>query len=242
MTQLELFEEAETLTQQDIQQVFIESAKDLRLGSPCPSIHAQFYPFVGINHTIRFKQGRLFVRLSDLFQEAPREIIEALSIILLSKLFRRKIPRTVDVKYREYVNSVEMKERSFLSRGQRGRKLYSRPKGRHYDLTQLFDRLNAQYFQGRIRGVSLGWSLRKGLRILGHFDPSHGCIIVSRFFDEPKVPEMVVSYILFHEMLHAKFATSSNFDLKNRHSRQFKEEEKQFRNYEAANEWLKKNL
>jgi hypothetical protein len=47
---------------------------------------------------------------------------------------------------------------------------------------------------------------------------------------------------MFHEMLHAKFANSSNFDLKHRHSRQFKNEEKKFADYAAANDWLKANL
>jgi hypothetical protein len=47
---------------------------------------------------------------------------------------------------------------------------------------------------------------------------------------------------MFHEMLHAKFSTSSNFDLKHRHSRQFKNEEKKFADYDAANDWLKANL
>jgi Tfp pilus assembly protein PilF len=141
-----------------------------------------------------------------------------------------------------YVNSIEMKERSLVTRSQRGRKLLSAPKGRYYDLTTLFDRLNQEYFENRIEGVTLGWSLRKSRRILGHFDPSHGSITVSRIFDHPETPEMVVSYIMFHEMLHAKFATSSNFDLKHRHSRQFKNEEKKFADYDAANDWLKANL
>src|SRR5262249_31224479 len=99
-----------------------------------------------------------------------------------------------------------------------------------------------KYLENTMPAVTLGWSLRKSRRILGHFDPSHGSITVSRVFDQPEIPEMVVSYILFHEMLHAKFATSSNFDLKHRHSRQFKDEEKKFADYDAANDWLKTNL
>ena len=242
MSQLALFEERETLSVEQAQQIFAEAAEALRILRFPQPIHVEFYPFVGINHTIRFRSGRLFVRLSDLFQQAPPEIIRALSIILLSKLFRRRIPAAVNSAYRSYVNSVEMKEKSLLTRSQRGRKLLSAPKGRHYNLSQLFDGLNQKYFEGKIQGVNLGWSLRKSRRILGHFDPSHGSITVSRIFDQPQVPQMVVGYILFHEMLHAKFATSSNFDLKNRHSRQFKNEEKKFADYEAANAWLKRHL
>jgi predicted metal-dependent hydrolase len=241
MSQLALFEEIETPLEQ-AQRIFEESIEVLRLSRDCQPVHVEFYPFVGINHTIRFREGRLYVRLSDLFQQAPEEVLKALSIILLSKLFRRRIPSAVHAAYRSYVNSIEMKERSLVTRSQRGRKQLAAPKGRHYDLTTLFDRLNQQYFENRIEGVTLGWSLRKSRRILGHFDPSHGSITVSRIFDHPEMPEMVVSYIMFHEMLHAKFSTSSNFDLKHRHSRQFKNEEKKFADYDAANDWLKANL
>ena len=241
MSQMALFEETETPLEQ-VQRIFEEAIEDLRISCDCQPVHVEFYPFVGINHTIRLRDGQLYVRLSDLFQHAPREVVRALSIILVSKLFRRRIPSTVHSAYRLYVNSIEMKERSLVTRSQRGRKLLAPPKGRHYNLTRVFDRLNVEYFDNRIESVTLGWSLRKSRRILGHFDPSHGSITVSSIFDDPDTPEMVVSYIMFHEMLHAKFATSSNFDLKHRHSRQFKNEEKRFADYDAANDWLKAHL
>jgi len=241
MSQLALFDEVESPLEQ-ARRIFDESIDDLRIHRHCRPVHVEFYPFVGINHTIRFRNGQLYVRLSDLFEEAPEEVVKALSIILLSKLFRRKIPASTQATYRSFVNSIEMKERSLVTRGKRGRKQLAAPQGRYYDLAALFARLNEEYFDNQIEDITLGWSLRKSRRILGHFDPSHGSITVSRIFDHAGTPEMVVRYILFHEMLHAKFDTSSNFDLKHRHSRQFKTEEKKFADYDAANAWLKANL
>ena len=144
MSQLALFEEIETPLEQ-AQRIFEESLESLRFGRDQP-VHVEFYPFVGINHTIRLRDGQLFVRLSDLFQQAPEDVIKSLSIILLSKLFRRRIPGAVNAAYRSYVNSIEMKERSLVTRSQRGRKLLAAPKGRYYDLTTVFDRLNQEYF------------------------------------------------------------------------------------------------
>ncbi|PYV44102.1 MAG: hypothetical protein DMG06_07845 [Acidobacteria bacterium] len=242
MHQLSLFEDKRALTIERIRHIFIESYRELRITRSSPFMHVEFYPFVGINHTIRFRNGGLYARVSDLFREAPSEIIKALAIILLSKLFRRRIPARITHTYRAFVNSVDMKEKSLLTRGQRGRKLLCDPKGHEYNLTSLFDRLNAEYFEGRLGNIGLGWSLRKSRRILGHFDPSHSSITISRIFDDNRIPEFVVSYVLFHEMLHAQFSTSSNFDLKNRHSCQFKNEEKKFKSYKESNDWLKENL
>jgi SprT-like family len=243
MTQLLLFEQRESLSLERIHHLFLDTYRELRLNRPrLPLIHVEFYSFVGINHTIRFRNGELFVRLSDLFQEAPVEVIRALAVILLSKLFRRRIPSGIATIYRGFVNSVEMKEKSLKTRSQRGRKLLSHPTGKHYDLINLFNKLNVEYFDAGLSDVNLGWSLRKSRRILGHFDPSHNSITISRLFDDKRVPESVVSYVLYHEMLHAQFSTSSNFDLKNRHSCQFKKEERKFRCYQEANDWLKKSL
>jgi predicted metal-dependent hydrolase len=242
MSQLLLFER-EPLTLERIHRLFLQTYRELRLYRPRPPLfHIEFYSFVGINHTIRFRNGELFVRLSDLFQEAPAEVIRALSVILLSKLFRRKIPLGIASTYRGFVNSVEMKEKSLEARSQRGRKLLLPPQGKHYDLKSLFNKLNEEYFGGRSIDVNLGWSLKRSRQILGHFDPSHNSITISRSFDDSRIPESVISYVLYHEMLHAQFSTSSNFDLKNRHSRQFKKEERKFRSYQEANDWIKKGL
>jgi hypothetical protein len=242
MKQLSLFDEVEPPVLEAVCEIFAESHRELRIARECPAIHVEFYPFVGINHTIRIRHGELFVRLSDLFQYAPEPVIKVLSLILLSKLFRRRIHPGISRTYQEFVNSAEMKRKSQLTRSKRGRKLLLDPQGRHFDLTALYDQINAEYFDSNLKRVNLGWSLRKSRRILGHFDPSHQSITISRLFDDVHVPEYVVSYILYHEMLHARFSVSSNFDLRNQHSPQFKKEEKKFKLYQESTGWLKKHL
>src|ERR1035438_8620037 len=37
--------------------------------------------------------------------------------------------------------------------------------------------------------------------MLGHFDPSHNAIVISRIFDQPAVPPLALEYVVFHEML-----------------------------------------
>jgi hypothetical protein len=242
MKQLSLFEKEQFLTPRDIREIFTESYRELRLGRQSPRVQVQYYPFVGINHTIRLRDEVLHVRLSDLLAEAPEPVVKVLSLILLSKLYRRRIHPDLVSTYHSYVNSVEMKRRALQARRSRGRKLQLDPHGSHYDLAALFEKLNREYFNSGLPSVDLGWSRRKSRRILGHFDPSHNSITVSRVFDGPEVPEHVVSFILFHEMLHFLFMTSSNFDVKCQHSSQFRREEKAFKYYRESNEWLKKHL
>ncbi|MEW5975001.1 MAG: SprT-like domain-containing protein [Acidobacteriota bacterium] len=225
-----------------LREIFQQSYSELAFGIFTPSVRVEFYPFVGVNHTIRFNKGHLLIRVSDLFTEAPREVLKALSVILICKLFRRQVPSLASSTYRDYVNSFEIRHKLEETRAVRGRKRMLDPRGDHFDLGQLFARLNQEYFDDRLNDVVLGWSSRRSRRILGHFDPSHHSITISRLLDSWSVPEFVVSYVLFHEMLHARFSRSSNFDLKHRHSPQFKEEERKYRAYAEANEWLKNHL
>jgi hypothetical protein len=242
MQQLSLFDPDIHLTANSIENIFADSYRNLKLGQENPVFHVEFYPFVGINHTIRIRNKQLIVRLSDLFEDASRQVIKAISLILLAKLYRRRMhPHAIAV-YREYIESIPMKNRATRSRRQRGHKFLGNPKGQYHNLSAIYEQLNGSYFRNELTGIKLGWSPRKSRRILGHFDPSHHSITISRWFDREKVPEFVVSYILYHELLHARFSTSSNFDLKNKHGKNFKVEEKKFPWYIKANEWLKHNL
>ena len=38
-----------------------------------PKVHARFYPYIGINHTIRVRQGQVFVRLAEICHDMPMD-------------------------------------------------------------------------------------------------------------------------------------------------------------------------
>jgi hypothetical protein len=242
MTQLTLFQESSLEFIQQTRRKFEDVLGRLTTLDPQLSVHIELYPFVGINHTIRLRNGSILVRLSDLFEFAPWDVIEALAVILLFKLYRRRIPRSASQKYLAFANSLDMRQRSQINRRQRGRKLQVGPRGSHFDLLSLFTKLNRQYFGGELKDIRLGWSLKKSRHLLGHFDPSHHSITISRVFDDPRVPESIVSYVLYHEMLHATAADPANFDCRSRHSREFKDREKEFPDFKYANDWIRKNL
>jgi hypothetical protein len=241
MEQLSLFDYEPPLTLPAIAGLFADSFQELKLGKVVPDMEIEFFSFVGINHTIRVRNEGLAIRISDLFQDASRRILKAVSIILLCKLYRRRIHPQARMVYEEFIRSGPIKEKALEVRCRRGRKMLAPPKGQYFDLAMLFERLNVDYFGGSLPKINLGWSLKKSRRILGHFDPSHLSITITRWFDRPGVPEYVVNYVLCHEMLHARFATSSNFDLRNKHGHCFKTEEKKYPFYRQANDWLKQH-
>jgi len=63
------------VTLAEIGRIFAAAYHRLEHERPCPVIRVEYYRFVGINHTVRLREGRLLVRLSDLFRRAPAPVM-----------------------------------------------------------------------------------------------------------------------------------------------------------------------
>jgi hypothetical protein len=160
-------------------------------------------------------------------------------VILLSKLYRRKIDPRHNRRYRAYTMSAPMRERALRTRAQRGRpSATTGPAGRAHDLKPLFDDINDNYFAGSLPRPGLSWTLRKTRRLMGRYDFEQDVIFISRSLDSPSVPEYVVRYILFHEMLHVKHGTRFENDREVVHPPEFRREERRYEYYDAATAWL----
>jgi predicted metal-dependent hydrolase len=83
------------------------------------------------------------------------------------------------------------------------------------------------------------WSRNHARASLGHYDPAHNAIVVSRVFDSPRVPRHAVEYIVFHEMLHLKYPVKMRNGRRCVHSRELQREEKLFPYLEQAKAFLK---
>src|SRR5258708_21872027 len=86
----------------------------------------------------------------------------------------------------------------------RGRKHTPSPRAPHSHLEEIFEALNRRFFHGLMGRPQLTWSRNHARSSLGHYDPAHNAIVISRVFDHPRVPRYAVEYILYHAMLHLK--------------------------------------
>jgi hypothetical protein len=180
------------------------------------------------------------VRISDLLAAAPAPVMEALAHILLGKLYRKPVARFYHHRYRLYLNRRDMRRQAHLVRQIRGRKFVSGPKGEVYDLEEIFQRLNGQFFDGLLGMPRLGWSRGASRSMLGHFDPSHNAIIISRIFDQPGRPPLALEYVMFHEMLHLRYPVDHHGARRRVHTRDFREAEKKFPQLKEAKEIIKR--
>jgi predicted metal-dependent hydrolase len=220
-------------------QVFQETYRELRPRAPIPELTVEFFAFANVNNTIRLREGRLLVRLSDLLEGAPEPVLRAIAHILLAKMYRKPIERSHSTRYRRYVSSHDIVEKAHLVRQMRGRKRIDSAQGGVYDLDAIFEQLNVRFFHGLLARPQMTWSRDHARNSLGHYDPAHNAIVVSRVFDHSRVPRCAVEYIVYHEMLHLKHPVKLRGSRRCVHSREFHAEEKQFPELEQAKRFLR---
>jgi predicted metal-dependent hydrolase len=221
-------------------EIFQDTYRELRPAASVPELKIEFFAFANVNNTIRLRDGRLLVRLSDLLEGAPDSVLRAIAHILLAKMYRQPIDRGQAARYRRYVASHEIVRKTHLVRQMRGRKRLRPARGHFYDLDEVFEKLNTRFFHGLMARPRMSWSQAKTRRILGHYDPAHNAIIISRVFDHLAVPAYVLEYIVYHEMLHLKHPVKLRGSRRCVHSAEFQAEEKLFPHVAEANAFLKR--
>jgi len=223
-----------------VSHIFQETYRELRPRAPLPEFSLEFFAFANVNNTIRLRQGQLLVRLSDLLEGAPEAVLRAILHILLAKMYRRPIDRAHAARYRRYLSSHPISRQALLLRQMRGRKRIQDARGNTYDLEAIFEELNDRFFHGLLGRPQMTWSSSHARHSLGHYDPAHNAIVISRVLDDPRVPRYVVEYIVYHEMLHLKHPVRRRGSRRCVHPAEFQVEEKLFPHLQKARHFLQR--
>jgi hypothetical protein len=208
--------------------------------TPIPEILVEFRRYANANSSIRLEAGRLTVRIADVLEGAPAPVVESLAYILLGKLYRRPVPPMYAHRYRLYLNRRDMRNKLQLLRQMRGRKLLAPAAGGARNLEEIFERLNQEHFDGLLARPLLGWSRGRSRSMLGHFDPSHNAIVISRIFDDASKPLLTLEYVMFHEMLHLRYPVDHRGVRRRVHTPEFRAAERAFPRFAEAKGLLKK--
>src|ERR1051325_5436020 len=220
--------------------IFHQAYRELRPRAPMPEFEARFYPFSNVNNTIRVRDGRILARVSDLLEGAADDVLHAIAHILVAKLYRKPIDSRLNKRYRDHVGGKAVRNKAELIRQMRGRKQIDTARGHIYDLEQIFDELNTRFFYGLLGRPQMTWSRDHARHALGHYDPAHNAIVVSRVFDHPRVPRYAIEYIVYHEMLHLKHPVKLRGSRRCVHGPEFQADERLFPQLEHAQQFLQR--
>jgi len=193
--------------------------------------------------SLRRRNGQIAFRVHEIFRAAPRDVLEAIVRTYFTRTHRATRRRLGQV-VRTFINANENRIEELATSARRRPSLYGH-RGEVYDLKAIFDELNAELFDGRLRAV-LTWSKEINRRKLGTWRAvpgiEGGVIRINRLFDDLFVPGYYIRQLVLHEMLHGVFPGEKRNGRIMRHTRAFREFERSSPMYEPARQWERDHL
>jgi hypothetical protein len=186
--------------------------------------------------SFRRREGAVLLRLHRMFLHAPMSVVRAVARSL------RRTSRSADGAVRRFMNEnlhrVKKEKRGLPA-------LVTR--GEVHDLSHVFERLNARYFDQRLR-VPITWGrgsgrARRGGLTFGSYDPVLALIRIHPVLDRRDVPLYFLESVVYHEMLHHHLGGVP--DRAGRtvyHTRAFRDAEARYPFHREALAWEKENL
>ena len=207
---------------------FIAAAQSLSKLPNKVSIH--FRPTQGL-YRLRTCQNLLLVKLPTPMVSFDRETCETLAGLALHKNGRKQaiVEAMLSEPYQAVLCELE------LLGG-----IADNSKGIWHDLEKSFARINRAYFDGALARPRLVWSTIFTSSKFGHYDQIRDMVMISASLDRNDVPEFVVDFIMYHELLHKKLGVIWTNGRKSVHSADFSRQERQYVEYSQAELFLKK--
>ncbi|MCJ7715678.1 MAG: hypothetical protein MUO54_04065 [Anaerolineales bacterium] len=110
--------------------------------------------------------------------------------------------------------------------------------GKYFDLTESYARVNQKYFSGKLKKPHLVWNNRLTRRKFGHYQEDINTVMVSISLDQARVPEYVVDYVMYHELLHLQLGANLVNDRRYTHTPEFKKKEQDYLRIKDAQKFL----
>jgi hypothetical protein len=190
-----------------------------------------------LRYTAYDRGARVTVRLHRIFLDAPEPVVDA--IVHWARRPRGGAPPVIDHYIFEHQHGI---------RGDAPPALLD-PRGQTHDLAAIYRTLESRYFDRPLHcsiGFAASASSRRGSRRtiqFGAYDAVHRSIRIHPVLDRPWIDATFVSYIVYHEMLHATIpVTLSPSGRRIHHPPEFRARERQFEYYKQARLFEKKNI
>jgi predicted SprT family Zn-dependent metalloprotease len=187
--------------------------------------------------SFRRAAGCLHLRVHHLFLGAPDEVAEAIADFAArpNRRGRRAAGRRIDAWIRSRRGRIAPPRLRALD-----------PRGKVHDLQGMFDRLNAEHFDGAVV-ARIGWgrsTRSRGQRSIkmGVYLHDARAIRVHPALDRDAVPEFFVEAVVFHEMLHQVVSVEELGGRRVVHGREFRRRERALPGHARAKAWERENL
>ena len=200
------------------------------------SVTAEFCEFREFKVKWRRSCGWAEFEVSDYAADAPPEVIKGLAKTIFGRISRQTRTEYPE-EMMEWITSdefIKKKQPLYLSRS---RNLTRSPAGEHRDLEGSYQRLIDMGLVTRDENISLTWTKQPITKRIGNCSVLMKVVIISSVFDTPHIPELVIDYVLYHELIHLDRGFDPFGQL---HGTDFRVLEHLYPMHAEAKEWLKR--
>jgi len=195
------------------------------------ALHVQFYVSSALWRT-RLTEQYIDVALHEGFIGAPDEVLRALMHAALGHeddaYQHRCKAYAVSEPFADVTTDLAMTTAELSTATQ----------GQHYDLAEVFERVNNAYFDGQLDRPRLVWNKTLTERKMGHYNAHTDTLMLSITLDAIPAPRYVIDYVMYHELLHKKFGVSVVNGRRYAHTPEFRAAEEKFARHDEAEAYL----
>lgn len=185
--------------------------------------------------SIRTKDNSISIRMHRMFLNACEEVVREIAGFIKTRKGQTPLIRKFISENRACLKKKEHSLRHACIRTQ----------GKFFDLREIFDSVNNEYFGGSVTS-SIGWgketsrrAVRK--RTLGSYCRHTETIRINPVLDRKYVPLYFIRFVVYHEMLHSSMTEEKKNGRRSVHNSGFRKRERLFKEYERAISWEKRH-
>ena len=192
---------------------------------------------------VRVRPGSPAVRIEvfnenyfEEFDQSEAAVLDNLAGKVLGRLLKDKsLPEAVKTPVLEYLESQESTSEDETTS----------ITGDERDLDNIYDRLNQEYFKGKIQ-AQIKWGRdvksrnKSGFRY-GSYDEGKKIIRIHPRLKQDFVPQCVLELTVYHEMCHQFAPSYKKNGTWQSHHPEFKKKEREFKDFKEARNWEKHN-
>lgn len=200
-------------------------------------VHFELY---NIPAVYRVSQERDFLRIEahQAFAGAPRQVILALLWTILAGKKARMPDGSSSLEMVKAYSASKAYQKVVTALEGGARPHAARTRGQHFDLQQIFERVNRTYFQSKMNPPVLVWNKTLTHRKFGHYQPNTDTVMISISLDQASTPAHVIDYVMYHELLHRQLGASTNGSRTYTHTKAFRQAEAMFPKQQQAESYL----
>jgi hypothetical protein len=187
--------------------------------------------------SVKWEPGCTRVSLHKFFLQAPKNVMDGLACYIRreDKRMAPEVTTFIEENTKKLDYSKDIDKRKLVVQGD------------VYNLDEMMDAINKRYFNNKLK-LHITWfgnadKKNKSKVTFGLYQEPLKLIKINRVLDNAKYPQYLLSYVIYHEMLHHVCPPYVNGNGKNMiHNQEFKLREAEYHDFDRAQRWIKKNI